>query len=139
MPTGPIPALHRQLLRPTPGLQLATEFRLRSTEVVDRIQALEAQGQLTGVMDERGKFIFISEEEMKAVAEFIRGRGRIAIAELAARSGVWAGVGWVRGWGGVYGARRGACSCRCNGMGWGRAAERNACSCRPRWMMVACT
>lgn len=67
--------------------ELATEFRLRSTEVVDRIQGLEAQGQLTGVMDERGKFIHISAEEMRAVAEYIRSRGRIAIAELSARSG----------------------------------------------------
>lgn len=67
--------------------QLATEFRLRSAEVVDRIQALEAQGALTGVMDERGKFIHIAVDEMRAVADFIRGRGRVAIAELAAKSG----------------------------------------------------
>lgn len=67
--------------------QLATEFRLRSAEVVDRLQALEAQGALTGVMDERGKYIHISSEEMAAVAEFVKGRGRVAIAELAARSG----------------------------------------------------
>jgi hypothetical protein len=72
-----------------PGPQLATEFRLRSAEVVDRIQTLEAQGALTGVMDERGKFIHISSEEMAAVAEFVRKRGRIAIAELAARSCEW--------------------------------------------------
>ncbi len=39
-----------------------------------------------GVMDERGKFIHISAEEMAAVADFIRRRGRVAIAELAARS-----------------------------------------------------
>ncbi|GBF89247.1 DDRGK domain-containing protein [Raphidocelis subcapitata] len=67
--------------------ELATEFRLRSAEVVERIAALEAQGALTGVMDERGKFIHISAEEMAAVAEFVRKRGRVAIAELAARSG----------------------------------------------------
>ncbi|KAI8463885.1 MAG: DDRGK domain-containing protein 1-like protein [Monoraphidium minutum] len=67
--------------------ELATEFRLRSAEVVDRLQALEAAGQLTGVMDERGKFIHISVDEMRAVADFIRKRGRVAIAELAAKSG----------------------------------------------------
>lgn len=32
------------------------------------------------------QFIFISPEEMRAVADFIRSRGRIAIAELAHRS-----------------------------------------------------
>ena len=35
--------------------QLATEFKLRTTEVIDRVQGLEAMGRLTGVMDERGK------------------------------------------------------------------------------------
>jgi hypothetical protein len=32
------------------------------------------------------QFIFISPEEMQAVADFIRRRGRIGIAELAAKS-----------------------------------------------------
>jgi len=37
-------------------------------------------------MDDRGKFIYISEEELKAVAKFIKQRGRISIAELAESS-----------------------------------------------------
>lgn len=32
------------------------------------------------------QFIYISPEEMEAVAEFIKQRGRVAIAELAAKS-----------------------------------------------------
>ena len=32
------------------------------------------------------QFIYISREEMAAVADFIRQRGRVAIAELAAKS-----------------------------------------------------
>ena len=35
--------------------QLATEFRLRSVDVIDRIRGLEDMGRLTGVMDDRGK------------------------------------------------------------------------------------
>ena len=34
-------------------------------------------------MDGSGKFIYISEEELKAVAKFIRQRGRISISDLA--------------------------------------------------------
>ena len=34
-------------------------------------------------MDDRGKFIYISEEELKAVAKFIKQRGRISISDLA--------------------------------------------------------
>lgn len=41
---------------------------------------------MTGVIDDRGKFIFISEEELKAVATFVRQRGRVSIAELASAS-----------------------------------------------------
>lgn len=73
--------------RKTAGLEeVAAEFGLRTTEAVAKVQALEAEGRVTGVMDDRGKFIFVSREEMAAVADFIRGRGRIAIAELAAKS-----------------------------------------------------
>lgn len=66
--------------------EAATEFGLRSSEVVDRIQGLEAMGRLTGVMDERGKFIYISKDEMEAVAAYIKRKGRISIAALAAQS-----------------------------------------------------
>jgi len=66
--------------------QLATEFKLRTTDVIDRIHGLEAMGRLTGVMDERGKYIYISLEEMQAVANYIVTKGRVAISELAARS-----------------------------------------------------
>ena len=37
-------------------------------------------------MDDRGKFIYISSEEMAAVADFIQKKGRVSIAELAKRS-----------------------------------------------------
>jgi hypothetical protein len=66
--------------------EVAVEFKLRTADVIDRIQGLEAMGRLSGVMDERGKYIYISPQEMQAVADFVRGRGRVAIAELAARS-----------------------------------------------------
>lgn len=66
--------------------EAATEFGLRSSEVVDRIQGLEAMGRLTGVMDDRGKFIYISKDEMEAVAAYIHKQGRISIAALAAQS-----------------------------------------------------
>lgn len=39
-----------------------------------------------GVMDDRGKFIYISEEELKNVAKYIRQRGRISISDLAESS-----------------------------------------------------
>jgi DDRGK domain-containing protein 1 len=66
--------------------EVAAEFGLRTSEVVSKVQSLESEGRITGIMDDRGKFIYISTEEMTAVAEFIRNKGRIAIAELASKS-----------------------------------------------------
>mmetsp|Transcript_23902 Transcript_23902/g.28924 ORF Transcript_23902/g.28924 Transcript_23902/m.28924 type:complete len:324 (-) Transcript_23902:272-1243(-) len=65
---------------------LAAEFGLRTQEVIDRIQNLESLGRLTGVMDDRGKYIYVSQDEMEKVASYIKERGRISIAELAQKS-----------------------------------------------------
>jgi hypothetical protein len=43
-------------------------------------------GLLTGVMDDRGKFIYVSEEELLNVKKFIELRGRVSIIELAKHS-----------------------------------------------------
>lgn len=43
-------------------------------------------GRLSGVMDDRGKYIYISEEEMKAVADYIKRQGRVSISHLASKS-----------------------------------------------------
>ena len=48
---------------------------------------VQEMGLLTGVMDDRGKFIYISEEELLNVKRFIEQRGRINISELAVASG----------------------------------------------------
>lgn len=39
-----------------------------------------------GVIDDRGKFIYITPEEMAAVAQYIKQRGRVSIAELVQAS-----------------------------------------------------
>lgn len=65
---------------------LAREFNLKTQATIDRIKELRANKMLSGVIDDRGKFIYISEEELAAVAKFIRQRGRISITELAESS-----------------------------------------------------
>lgn len=50
------------------------------------IFVLRVTDRLSGVMDDRGKFIYISTEEMKAVAEYIRKQGRVSISHLANNS-----------------------------------------------------
>lgn len=51
-------------------------------EAIDRVQDLLAQEWLVGVIDDRGKFICITKEELESVAQFIKQRGRVSIAEL---------------------------------------------------------
>ncbi|XDV21556.1 hypothetical protein PO909_026639 [Leuciscus waleckii] len=65
---------------------LASHFGLRTQDAIARLQDLIADGSLTGVIDDRGKFIFITPEELNAVAQFIKQRGRVSITELAQAS-----------------------------------------------------
>ncbi|VFQ58617.1 unnamed protein product [Cuscuta campestris] len=65
---------------------LAAEFKLRTQECINRINSLEEMGRLSGVMDDRGKYIYISQEEMKAVADYIKRVGRVSISHLASKS-----------------------------------------------------
>jgi len=54
--------------------------------VIDRLKELETQERISGVIDERGKFIFISPEELDAVARYIKRKGRVSIEEIAKES-----------------------------------------------------
>ncbi|RZC80473.1 hypothetical protein C5167_043050 [Papaver somniferum] len=55
-------------------------------DCINRIASLESMGRLSGVMDDRGKYIYIAEEEMRAVADYIRRQGRVSISHLASKS-----------------------------------------------------
>lgn len=66
--------------------EMAAEFGLKTEAVVDRLVKLEESGGISGVFDDRGKFIYVSREEMEAVADFIHSRGRVSIQDLARES-----------------------------------------------------
>lgn len=92
---------------------LASHFGMRTQDAISRLQDLLASGSLTGqlsslllprlpipispiytpslrpttgVIDDRGKFISITPQELDSVAQFIRQRGRVSITELAQAS-----------------------------------------------------
>ncbi|XP_071513946.1 DDRGK domain-containing protein 1-like [Panulirus ornatus] len=65
---------------------LAARFKLKTQEIINRVTELQKEGTLTGVIDDRGKFIYISKQELEGVAKFIKQRGRVSIAELAESS-----------------------------------------------------
>lgn len=61
---------------------LAAHFQMRTQDAINRLQDLLNQETLVGVIDDRGKFIYITREELQSVAKFIRQRGRISLSEL---------------------------------------------------------
>ena len=65
---------------------LAAHFKMKTQDAIDRVTTLTEEGKLTGVIDDRGKFIYISQNELEAVAKFITQRGRVSITELAENS-----------------------------------------------------
>lgn len=46
--------------------ELGAYFNLRTEDAIDRLNFLTGNGSLTGVMDDRGKFIYITPEELQA-------------------------------------------------------------------------
>jgi hypothetical protein len=66
--------------------ELAYTFKMKTEQCIDRIKQLEQDGLLTGLLDDRGKFIYITEEELDKVKEFIEMQGRVSISELSLES-----------------------------------------------------
>jgi len=62
--------------------ELRAEFKLTTQDVVNRIQALESVGRITGILDDRGKYIYISDSEMDNLAAWLKQRGRVSISDV---------------------------------------------------------
>merc|ERR1719391_1803874 len=65
---------------------LASEFGLRNPDAVKRINSLMESGDLTGVLDDRGKFIYITMDELSSVAKWINSKGRVSLEEIQRES-----------------------------------------------------
>eukprot|EP00930_Biecheleria_cincta_P021428 TRINITY_DN15892_c0_g2_i1.p1 TRINITY_DN15892_c0_g2~~TRINITY_DN15892_c0_g2_i1.p1 ORF type:complete len:288 (-),score=97.39 TRINITY_DN15892_c0_g2_i1:104-934(-) len=63
---------------------LAAQFRMRTAAAIDRLEQLEKVGKLSGIFDDRGKYICISSQEMTALAGSLQQKGRISRTELVA-------------------------------------------------------
>lgn len=71
---------------------LSNEFKLQTKDVIDRIERLISTKKLSGIIDDRGKFIYITENEFKVyffeilllknVMAFIKRKGRISRTDL---------------------------------------------------------
>jgi hypothetical protein len=75
---------HLRAHKVTPLVDLARRFNLKTADVVARIRALESAGQLSGVLDERGKYVRVDDDEMHALAAYINDAGRVSIDDVRA-------------------------------------------------------
>ncbi|CEF64070.1 Winged helix-turn-helix DNA-binding domain and DDRGK domain containing protein family-containing protein [Strongyloides ratti] len=62
--------------------EVASKFNLSVSDVSNRLTVFLDDGSISGVIDDRGKFIYITEEEWKSVAQFINCRGRVSLQEI---------------------------------------------------------
>jgi len=63
---------------------LAADFKMKTSVAIDRLKDLEKLGRLSGIFDDRGKYVYITTEEMAGVAEWLKNKGRISRADLVA-------------------------------------------------------
>ena len=61
---------------------LAAEFKMLSKDVVSQIDELEQSGRLTGITDDKGKYIHITNEEFDRIAAYLKTKGRINRVQL---------------------------------------------------------
>ena len=55
-------------------------------DAIARIRQLEASGRLSGVFDDRGKYVSITPDELAHIAAYVRSSGRVSIAQLVRQS-----------------------------------------------------
>ena len=65
---------------------LASEFNISGQDTIERVESLIEMGRLTGVIDDRGKFILVTTAEMLNIADFVVQNGRISMSTLAKQS-----------------------------------------------------
>jgi len=63
--------------------ELASQFKLRTQDVIDRLKYLQDIAVINGLFDDRGKYIYLTREEMDNVTRAIRQRGRISFSDLS--------------------------------------------------------
>lgn len=61
---------------------LSGVFKIPPNDLVDKLNFFEQQGRILGIIDDRGKYIYITEKEMSMIEKMFMNRGRITKAEL---------------------------------------------------------
>ena len=57
-------------------------FKLSPTDIVNKLNQFEKEGRIMGIIDDRGKYIYITEKEMGLIEKMFINRGRISKGDL---------------------------------------------------------
>ena len=57
-------------------------FKLNPNDIVMKLNQYEKEGRIMGIIDDRGKYIYITEKEMGLIEKMLTNRGRISKADL---------------------------------------------------------
>ncbi len=57
---------------------LASEFKMKMDDVISRIHSLEMNNMINGIIDERGKYIYITDSELESLYNYIKIKGKIS-------------------------------------------------------------
>ena len=57
-------------------------FKLSTNDVVMKLNQFEQEGRIFGIIDDRGKYIYITEKEMGLIEKMLMNRGRISKTDL---------------------------------------------------------
>jgi len=68
--------------------ELASQFSLKTPDCIERLKSLLEDDTLSGVIDDRGKFIYVTPEELRKTADFIKNKGRVSKLDLSRNSGL---------------------------------------------------
>lgn len=61
---------------------LSGQFKINSNELIERLKSLEDNGRICGIIDDRGKYIYLTDKELASIEKIFMNRGRISKAEL---------------------------------------------------------
>ena len=57
-------------------------FKLNPNDIVIKLNQYEKEGRIMGIIDDRGKYIYLTEKEMGLIEKMLTNRGRISKADL---------------------------------------------------------
>lgn len=58
------------------------QFKMTRNELVEKLNKFESEGRILGIIDDRGKYIYITEKEMCMIEKMFATRGRISKNDL---------------------------------------------------------